>query len=100
MFVARDNLGYLPGSGYFLPSEVYLTQFRYEFAREGKRVYLIVANAAFCLSTIVWIFAEAVYAHTLPFALIAYPGMFITVILLGVYMNDLKVIWNARFYDP
>lgn len=47
-----------------------------------------------------WIFAEAVYAHTLPFALIAYPGMFITVILLGVYMNDLKVIWNARFYDP
>lgn len=59
-----------------------------------------MANTAFCISTIIWIFAEAVYAHTLPFALITYPGLFITVILLGIYMNDLKVIWSGRFEDP
>jgi hypothetical protein len=74
--------------------------FRFEFAREGQRVYLIVANVAFCVSTILWIVAEALYSHTLPFALIAYPGMFIPILILARYMNEVHVIWGGTFEDP
>jgi len=59
-----------------------------------------VANLAFCGSSILWIFAEAVFTHTFPFALVAYPGLFITVMLLAVYFNDFRILWSGRFEDP
>lgn len=84
-----------------LPPKVTIKSiFRYEKAREGKFTYLVVSNVAFCVSTFIWMFIEAVYAHTLPFSLITNPITFIVIVLLGKYMTELRVLWNGTFEDP
>lgn len=56
---------------------------------------------AFFVSTIVWLFIEAVYSHTIPFALITYPVTFLSVIILSRFcMNEFSVIWSGTWEDP
>ena len=61
-------------------------------------VYTIVGNLSFILSTTIWILIEALYPFSIPFSLITYTLLFLSILLVSFRRNELKTLWDGRFY--
>ena len=60
-------------------------------------VYTISGNITFIIATILWIGLEFVYPFSIPFSLIAYPILMLTIFVLAWKRSEWSVLWNGEF---
>jgi hypothetical protein len=56
-------------------------------------VYTVWGNITFVLSTALWIGLEAVYPFSIPFCLVTYFSLCLTVFVIAVRRNDWKTLF-------
>ena len=106
LFMQVPNLNYslyqkcswLPVTEIILPGVTIAYLRRYDFSRDTK-LYFIIGNLLFVISTIVWVTVCSLSVHSLPFALITYPSLFIPIIIIAYRRAELKTLMSGRFYD-
>ena len=75
----------------------FLRSYDENYSKSCGGVYTVIGNAAFVLSTVIWITVEMVYPFSVPFALITYPLTLIAIIAIAFKRNDLKNLMTGRF---
>lgn len=81
-----QKCSWLPVTEIILPGITIAYLRRYDYSRDSK-LYFILGNVLFVCSTFLWITVQSLTVHSLPFALITYPALFIPVIILA-YKRD------------
>lgn len=94
-----QKCSWLPVTEIILPGITIAYLRRYDYSRDSK-LYFVFGNVLFVVSTFLWILIQSFTVHSLPFALITYPALFIPIIILAYKRDELMILMNGKFYDP
>ena len=94
-----QKCSWLPVSEIILPGITIAYLRRYDDSRDSK-LYLIIGNTLFVFSTFLWILIQSLTVHSLPFALITYPFLFVPIMVMAYKRDELTTLLYGRFYDP
>ena len=81
-----QKCSWLPVTEVILPGITIAYLRRYDYSRDS-RLYFVLGNILFVISTFLWISIQSITVHALPFSLITYPFLFIPVLILAYQRN-------------
>lgn len=98
MCLAAGYLSHIPRHIHLLPPQVRHLLLRFDDSR-NTHVYLIISCIAFYIGSMAWMTMTIFNVHAWPFALFSETLLLLTVVLFATKRNEIRIIWNGKFYD-
>lgn len=75
----------------------FLRTYDQNFSTGWGGVYTVTGNLSFLIATTFWIGIQALYPFSVPFSLITYTLLLISISVIAFKRNELKTLWGGYF---